>query len=317
MTRTTGRLIIVALLFAGISACSSSSITSVPAPYLAEPDNYVYFENGADLSDYLRFDRECGPLVSAHRGGPIPGFPENAIETFRQSVRTGPVFLEVDVRFTVDSVLVLLHDETLDRTTNGSGYIDETSFEAVRALHLRDQNGVLTPFQIPTLSEALAWSKGRAVVTLDVKRDVHPEHVVATIREHNAEGFVIIIVYSTDDYRTYQNIAPDLVYSVSFESSDELREFLFEWDSLQNVIAWTGVGYPDADIVDLVHQNNALAMAGTFGDLDSLALEDPSIYGNFLMMGIDVIATDQVQLASHVVNRERRNSVPKCSGLAR
>lgn len=312
--RSAVRYFVLAIALAGFGACSSTSITTTPPPYIGEVGNYVYHETGEDLGRYLRFDQSCGPFVSAHRGGPLPGYPENSLEALRKSVRTGPVFLEVDIRATSDGVFVLMHDETLDRTTNGSGRLDETNFRAVRALHLRDPAGVVTPFQIPSLSETLAWARGRAILTLDVKQGVSPELLIKMIRQHDAEGSVIIIVYSIDDFFRYNKIAPDLIYSVSFSSARELETFLSDGETLDNIIVWTGVGTPDTDLVRTVHDENALAMAGTFGDLDNLARLDPeSVYGELLDLGIDVVATDLVPLASTVVNRSRLSDSRSCA----
>src|SRR5690606_3823 len=99
------------------------------------------------------------------------GYPENAIETFEYWAKQFPLIIECDVRMSKDSVLVLMHDETLDRTSNGNGAIHKSTLDELKKLRLKDSNGELTDYQIPTLEEALIWGKGNVIFTLDVKQN--------------------------------------------------------------------------------------------------------------------------------------------------
>ena len=66
--------------------------------------------------------------ISAHRGGPLDGFPENALETLKNTAKNVEgVMMEIDVAQTNDSVLVLMHDKRLDRTTDLTGYLKDFS----------------------------------------------------------------------------------------------------------------------------------------------------------------------------------------------
>ena len=95
-------------------------------PYVTAPSvHYRSFADADALSDYLRPDSEAGPLVSAHRGGPRPGWPENAVPTFQQSLRYGPVLIETDVRITQDSVLVLMQADAANRVVVIAYTLDE------------------------------------------------------------------------------------------------------------------------------------------------------------------------------------------------
>src|SRR5690606_35917448 len=104
---------------------------------------------------YLRWRPGAPVLVSAHRGGPRPGLPENALATFEYALNFAPALLETDVRRTADGTLVLLHDETLDRTTTGAGPVAARTLADLRTLYLLDPEGTATPHRIPTLAEAL------------------------------------------------------------------------------------------------------------------------------------------------------------------
>ncbi len=102
-----------------------------------------------ETRDFYSWTSDRIPMVSAHRGGPYPGFPENAIETFEHVLKSTPSIIEFDVAMTRDSVLVLMHDDELDRTTNGTGKVNEVDFAYVQSLFLEDNEGNLTEFKVP------------------------------------------------------------------------------------------------------------------------------------------------------------------------
>lgn len=94
--------------------------------------------------------------ICAHRGA-MATHPENTIPAFEEAVRLGVQMIELDVRFTRDEKLVILHDETVDRTTNGTGRIEDLTFEEARKLDAGSWKGPeFSGVKIPTLSEALA-----------------------------------------------------------------------------------------------------------------------------------------------------------------
>ena len=96
-----------------------------------------------NLPAYFDCLRESGATaISAHRGGPAPGFAENAIPTFENTLRAAPgTFLEVDIAQTADGVLVLMHDDRADRTTTGTGAIADLDMARLLTFQLEDDNG--------------------------------------------------------------------------------------------------------------------------------------------------------------------------------
>src|SRR5690554_1261133 len=74
---------------------------------------YIELNTTNDLETLLKTEKY--PLVSAHRGGSAKGFPENCIETFERAITFAPAIIETDIAMTKDSVLVLMHDDKLDR----------------------------------------------------------------------------------------------------------------------------------------------------------------------------------------------------------
>lgn len=264
--------------------------------------HYRDFATAADVAAYLAPGSPAGTLVSAHRGGPEPGFPENAIATFERALTYAPVMPEVDVRMTSDSTLVLLHDDDLDRTTTGEGALQARTLAEIRMLLLEDETGAATPYSIPTLAEALAWAEGRAILQLDVKRGVPPEMIVAAIRAAEAEDQVVMIVYSLGALRRYSALAPDLVYSATARSLEEADALIASSEAgeidLSRVVVFTGVGEAKPALLARLREVGVRAILGTFGDMDRAGASDAHVYRDLVEAGVGIVATDTVPAAA-------------------
>ncbi len=105
-------------------------------------------------------------IVVAHRGD-WRNAPENSLQAIQNCIDMGVDMVEIDIRETKDGHLVLMHDETIDRTTTGKGFVKDWTLDSLRTLHLKDGLGVATPHKIPTLGEALKTTKGKILVNLD------------------------------------------------------------------------------------------------------------------------------------------------------
>ena len=121
--------------------------------------------------------------VIAHRGEHLR-HTENTIPAFRAAVDLGADFFEVDIRTTADGKLVLMHDGTVDRTTNGHGEVAKMTFAEIRAL---DAKGA----QVPTLDEAMDATGPRAGLYLDCK-SVAPLPLVEAIERHKLSNRVVL-----------------------------------------------------------------------------------------------------------------------------
>lgn len=114
-----------------------------------------------------------GPaMIVAHRGCHVEA-PENSLAAFRRCMLLGIDMIETDVQLTKDGVLVLMHDATVDRTTNGSGRVADKTLEEIKRLRLRMGSGgpgaPLTDEQVPTFEEAMEAMRGEILVDLDAK----------------------------------------------------------------------------------------------------------------------------------------------------
>ena len=105
-------------------------------------------------------------FVVAHRAD-WRNFPENSLEATESSIQMGVDIVELDIHRTADGELVVCHDRTIDRTTNGKGKISELTLDYIKSRYLRAGHGATTRYKMPTLAEALDVCKDRVLINLD------------------------------------------------------------------------------------------------------------------------------------------------------
>lgn len=271
--------------------------------------HYQSFASVEALQEYLSWSPEKPPLISAHRGGPLPGrggsgFPENCLETFENALSYAPCLIECDVRKSADGQLFLMHDETLNRTTTGSGPVAATTAAELRRLFLTDPQGRVTPYRIPTLAEALEWARGKAILTLDVKPEVSPSDIVAMIAQYQAESYVTVITYNLETAHTYHRLNPNLVISAPAQGLVGVQRLLGSGIPAKNLMGFVGVYEPPSQIYDLLHQQGIRAILGTIGNLDRKAeKQGAGVYVQLLKNGANVLATDNVPPAAQAIEK--------------
>ncbi|WP_268035035.1 glycerophosphodiester phosphodiesterase family protein [Algoriphagus sp. PAP.12] len=265
-------------------------------------NHYIRLINLDETRQFYTWTSDRIPLVSAHRGGPYPGFPENAIETFDNVLKYTPAIIELDVAMTKDSVLVLMHDDELDRTTTGTGKVEDVTYEYIQGLFLEDNDGKKTSFKVPTLEEALLWSKGKALLTVDIKKSVPFEMVVDVVRETQSEAYAALISYTFPAAKKLHYLAPDLMLSVTIRNEEEIRRFEETGIPWTRVIAFTGVAERNPEFNNAIHEKGAFTILGVLGNLDRMAeRRGDEVYASFVQKGADILATDRPIEAAKVL----------------
>lgn len=130
-------------------------------------------------------------LVVAHRGNWRSNAPENSLAAIDSAIQMKVDIVELDVWKTKDNHLVLMHDNTVDRTTNGKGEIAQMTLAEIKQLHLKDKNGNLTEHRVPTLEEGLWCAKGKIMVNLD-KASGFFDEVYAVIEKTGTADMIIM-----------------------------------------------------------------------------------------------------------------------------
>lgn len=124
-------------------------------------------------------------MVMSHRANSTDkSIPENSISAVEECIRLGVDIVEADTHLTLDGVVVICHDQTIDRTTNGTGDITQMTLEEIKSYRLLDREGNITTETMPTLEEYLKAARGRVYVNLDYSpRTAGTEAVFSVVRK--------------------------------------------------------------------------------------------------------------------------------------
>jgi len=272
--------------------------------------HYIKFNKTAELYKFLKWSPENRfPLISAHRGGPMAGFPENCIETFENATTYSPVIIEFDIAYSKDSVMVIMHDDKLDRTSTGRGNIGDYTYEELRAFNLKDNDGKETNFKIPTLDSVLTWSKGKALLTIDLKKGVSYARVIEKVRQYKVESNSIIITYTANQAQEVHQLAPDLMISASVQKKAELKRLNSLGLPNDRIVAFVGVSAPEKSFYDFLHEKGITTILGTMGNIDKSAIASPArnIYYHLVNNGADILSGDNLPQAAEELDKFRYN----------
>ncbi len=279
--------------------------------------HYISFKTAQEFQNFLNRKTTTYPLLSAHRGGPMPGFPENAIETFENATTYQPIIVEFDVALSKDSALVIMHDDRLDRTTNGKGLVGDQTYAELRKLKLKDDEGQLTNFKIPTLEEVLRWGKNKVLFTIDIKRGVPYKEIIAAVRKTKSETNSIIITYNANQAAEVHQLAPDLMISATVKSPEDLERLNKMGVPNNKIIAFVGVSEPSHSLYQYLHDKGISTILGTMGNLDRSAKANKGkpVFGNLVANGADVLSTDELKLAGEQLDNYRNEKQLKLKNI--
>lgn len=260
-------------------------------------------------------------LVAAHRGGPSPGFPENAIETFARTLSVAPALLEIDVATSADGVLYLMHDDTLERTTTGEGPVENAAWAEISALRLKDGRRE-TPFHPPSFADALSWANGRTILEIDFKKTTRYEAVVAEISRQQAEDRVIFIAYTLAQAKRLHRLAPRVMISLSVAAQSDLNSAVAAGVPADRLLGFTGVDDPQPRLFSTLNNQDVEVVFGTLGGRQSIddaiaASGDDARYVEIAGMGVDIIATDRPLAAQAALDAAGRGARSGQCGVVR
>lgn len=117
--------------------------------------------------------------IAGHRGGYYYEHPESSSPLFRsiaKKFKGDTIIVELDLRKSKDGTIYIMHDETVDRTTSGTGKIDQLEDAYLNSLFLKKENGQLSSERIPTFNDVLTFIKRKNInLMLDIKTPIHSE----------------------------------------------------------------------------------------------------------------------------------------------
>lgn len=289
----------------GASVLAAIAVTIGGAVLLARP-----------AADHRFFAGAPNVLGIAHRGGAHLR-PENTLEAFANALAAGADVLEMDVRSTVDGALVVIHDATADRTTDGSGAVDAMTLANLQKLDAgfrwSPDGGKTFPFRgagvrIPTVDQVFArFSAAR--MNLEIKNP--PGTAIAKplcerIRAHGRSERVLVASMSDEAITAFRDACPEVATSLA---ASEARTFVFaSYARLGS--AYTpraaALQLPDRlrdrvlvtpGLVEAAHGRNLKIHAWT--------VNDEARMRELVAMGIDGILTDRPDVLARILGRGR------------
>ena len=158
------------------------------------------------------------PIIIAHRGDHTHA-PENTIPAIENAIADGAEYVELDLRTTKDGKLVILHDPTVDRMTDGSGLVTHLNFKELRKLKVQDKSHPEfgTSF-IPTFEEILNAIHEKINLYLDFK-DADVALTWDLLRRNKMDKSVVVYINSLEQYTQWRKVAPSVPIMVSLPDS--------------------------------------------------------------------------------------------------
>lgn len=252
--------------------------------------------NDGGKSDYV--------MIFAHRGD-WRNAPENSIQAYQSCIDAGFDGIEIDVQMTKDSAIVMMHDQTIDRTTTGKGKVSDYTLAELKELYLKSPIGVVTRQRIPTFDEVLEIAKGKILIQVDKWQPVK-EKVVEIARRHNCLNQIVLrgTMNSRQVKENYGHLLEGLIYIPVLvckgEGDDEkLNDFM---NNIKTPVISLSFKRDDFPVIDRAKEikdrgyriwYNSLWATFNGGHDDELAMDDPeNSYGWLLKKGANIIFSD-------------------------
>ena len=258
------------------------------------------------------------PVNFAHRGDSANA-PENTLESFHRAVAAGAEGLELDAHMTRDGRIVVIHDDTLDRTTDGTGYVRDKTLAEIQQLdagygfteretHPYRGKGL----RVMTLDEVFKEFPDVAI-NVEIKEDQPgiEEAVSAVIRENGAKRRTLVAAGTHAIIKRFREVSGGTVSTSASER--EIRAFFFvsrlrlegsfrpSYDALQIPVVYGGVKVATPRFVKAAHDRGVR--------VDVWTVNEPEEMNRLLEAGVDVVMTNRPETLRKVLKKRRESKV--------
>ena len=251
--------------------------------------------------------RDHRPLSVAHRGHSI-AYPENTLEAYRKAIELGVEMIECDVNITRDGKLVMMHDPTLDRTTNGSGNVSASTWEEIQRL---DAGGKFKPefsgALIPSTEETLLLYKEAGILScIEVKGANADESdrialgLVELFVKHNMLDTAFLSSYHHACLQLASAKCPELLLAperLPDDAPPDPAEAVRQAKSFSAPVLQHQYTVLTADVVRALHENEIAVWAWSTTNEASMIAS--------IELSADALMGDDVQLMMEILNRMR------------
>ena len=242
-------------------------------------------------------------VVISHRGNHVAA-QENTLAAFQNAINVGADYVEIDLRTSKDSQLVIMHDATVNRMTNGIGKVSDLTWAELKQLKVIEKNHPEWPEQsIPLFSEVLKLCKGKINIYLDFKNaDVNASY--QALKKAGMQHSVIVYINAAHQLVEWKKIAPQIPLMVSLpdsvQSAAELNSFLDQYK-----IHLLDGSYKEYT-VEMVKAAKAKNIP-VWPDIQS-ATEGPEQWEKAINLGFTGLQTDHPEaMVNYLKNKKRRS----------
>lgn len=269
-------------------------------------------------------------VVIAHRSD-WRHYPENSLAAMEGAIAMGVDMVEIDVQRTKDGVLVCCHDNSVDRTTTGSGKVKDLTSDYIATLKLKTKQGV-TEYGMPTLAQALDLCKDRVLINIDkgmnyydqiqqmlaerdmveqvvIKSSKKPTTVAKYFAKHSKNMlYMPIINYREKNWEKHGPLfesylasdIPTIAYEICWDSSLKGERKIFNRVIKSGAKLW----------VNTLWDSICGGKEHSFADNNALNGNEHKIYGTLLKYGVTMIQTDRPQLLLDYLESKGRHTLP-------
>ncbi|MDR3691119.1 MAG: glycerophosphodiester phosphodiesterase family protein [Fimbriimonas sp.] len=254
--------------------------TSLFAVQDSRPDPWIdkgpEVHNHGMLMDHHKF------TVVAHRANHVHA-PENSLQGIRDAIKVGADYVELDLMTTKDVEIVMMHDDKVDRTTDGHGAVRDLALTEIRALHFKFHQD--HPEPVPTLDEVLNTVGRKVRIYMDIKA-VTPAQVLPYLQRHRTSDHVIAYCYGPNHVEQWRSGAPKIPVISDFDlrTPDQIEA---QWKAHPFAIFDGPARDLSVDAITTLHRLHVLV----WPDIQSSA-EGPESWQKYIDMGVDGFQTD-------------------------
>ncbi len=224
------------------------------------------------------------PIVIGHRGA-MAYAPENSVSSFETALNMGVQVLELDVHLSKDEEVVVIHDDTVERTTNGRGNVREMTLDELKSLKLK--NGE----RIPTMSEVLDMFRGKCTFNVELKV---PDVTIPAYNIVTEKGLLSNVLFSSfDGPQLLELKMKDEASRIAFLCKDKKINMITISRSLKAESIHPKKKLVKPDVIEKAHANGL--------KVNVWVVNRPSAMERFIKMGVDGIITDKPDVLAEVL----------------
>jgi len=244
--------------------------------------------------------REEGPVCVAHRGG-LALAPENTLAAFANAIKLGCNWAELDVRASKEGALVVIHDGTVDRTTNGTGTVAELSLRQLKKLDAGAKfSRKFAGQRIPTLEQVLRAVRGKLNMLVEIKAKGIEEKVVAALRKTRMDRSAVVICFDPVVLVATKDVAREMPTGLllSLRAPKEPLPLIALARMLGASLIMPSHEGVTREFIEKAHKARLLVRTWTVND--SKRMEE------LLDVGVDGIGTDRPDVLLKILEKRRR-----------